>query len=63
MSTLQQTEQTTPTAASAGTQLLYPKAGSMARMDASGLEKVFLDSNTYAAAVSATQTQVNFWGI
>lgn len=63
MSTLQQTEQTTPAAAAATTQVIYPKAGGYARMDSTGVEKSFLDSNTYAAAVGALMTQLNYYGI
>lgn len=63
MSYLQQVEQATPSAAPATNQYIYPKVGSMARMDSSGTEKLLLDTSTYAAALSASEMQVNFWGI
>lgn len=63
MGNLLQTEQTTMPAQAAGQQTLYPKAGSLARMDSTGVEKVILDSNTYAAAQAALIMQVNFGGL
>lgn len=45
-----QVEQTAPTAQAATQQVIYPKAGGYARMDSTGVEKVFIDSASYAAA-------------
>jgi len=46
MSTLTQTEQTSPSAPSASQQRLYPKVGGMFRMDSTGTERQMLDTGT-----------------
>jgi hypothetical protein len=63
MSTVTLVEQTTPSVPSAGQQVFYPKAGSLARLDSTGIEKTLLDSRTYAAAEAARSTQIVFGGI
>ena len=61
MSTLMLVEQSTPATQASTQQVIYPKLGSYARMDSTGVEKVFLDSNTYAAATGILNlTLLNF---
>jgi len=70
MSQITLVEQTNPGAQSAGQQKVYVKSaaatppfGSLARVDSTGIERTTLDSGTYAAAATAIEMQVNFWGI
>ena len=59
MSTLQQTEQTTPATPAAGTQLAYPKVGGQFVVASDGIEKQLLDSR--ALAMCTTQLDMNIW--
>jgi hypothetical protein len=67
MSTITVVEQTNPGAQSAGQQKIYPKAGALARVDSTGVEKVILDTSTfastYAAATSVVMLYVNQAGV
>jgi hypothetical protein len=64
MSIYQATEQTTNLiTVAAGTQVLYPKAGSMVRMDSTMTEKQMLDSGSYAAAVITLTNNLLFFGV
>jgi hypothetical protein len=66
MSTLTQVEQATPSTPSANQQLLYPKAGALARMASDGIERKIIDttsaSNT-VSAVDACSNYLNFGGL
>lgn len=62
MSTILLVEQSNPGVQAATQQVIYPKIGQLARVDSTGVEKIILDSATYAAAVSATLTQVTYFG-
>jgi hypothetical protein len=63
MSTITVVEQATPSTPSAGQQIVYPKAGSLARLDSTGVEKTLLDSRTYVAAEAARMTTILFAGL
>ena len=63
MSDILMVEQASMTAQAASQQTLYPKAGALARMDSTGVEKIILDSSTYAAAAGALLTQSNYLGL
>jgi hypothetical protein len=70
MSTLTLVEQTNPGAQSAGQQKLYPKStvnappnGALARVDATGVERVMIDTGSGSNALSMSQLYVNYGGI
>ena len=63
MSTLLQVEQTAATAQASTQQVIYPKLGAYARMDSTGVEKVFLDSGSYVAANSAYNIYITNYGV
>jgi hypothetical protein len=63
MSTLQQTEQTTPSVPSANQQLIYPKVGGMYIMASDGIEKQILDSRSSNQAISLIVVNQTFYGI
>lgn len=63
MSTLQQTEQTTPSVPAASTQLMYHKVGGVYVMAADGVEKQIIVSTSYAVAMAAASTQVTYFGV
>jgi hypothetical protein len=63
MSNLLMVEQTAMTVQASGQQTLYPKAGAMARMDSTGVEKLLLDTGSYAQAISTMDAQFNFQGL
>jgi hypothetical protein len=58
MSVFQQTEQSTPTAPGANTQLVYPKVGGQFVMAADGIEKQILDSRSAAAYHTALELNI-----
>lgn len=61
MSTLTQTEQSSPSTPSASQQRLYPKVGGMYRMDSTGAETKILDTGNVASA-SALLFIAQFYG-
>jgi len=62
MSTITLVEQTAPGAQSAGQQKIYPKAGSLARMDSTGVEKVLLDNTSITNVESLMDLAINLTG-
>ena len=63
MSYLLQVEQSARPAEAATQQTIYPIAGGYARMDSTGVQKVILDSATYAAVAGALIVQANYLGL
>jgi hypothetical protein len=61
MSTLTQTEQTSPSTPGASQQRTYPKAGGYYRMDSTGTERQMLDTGTVDHA-SALLFMAHFYG-
>jgi len=62
MSTLQQTEQATPSIPASTTQLLYPKVGGQYIMGSDGIEKQIIDSRSLAQAESMLNMYINISG-
>ena len=62
MSTITLVEQTTPSVPAAGQQIVYPKVGSLARLDATGVEKTLLDSRTVALPAPLLDLVLNLTG-
>jgi hypothetical protein len=60
MSTLTQTEQTSPSTPAAGQQRLYPKVGGLYRMDSTGTEKQIMDSGSLDNTADALFLSQNY---